>query len=93
MVIKEYKNVPPKDIYNAIYSPIHQLALLDISKDEIPTNKGFVSSQMISDANLSEDVCSSTYMREYTGKYDSVSHLRDKKYPDLPAKKQQSSAV
>ncbi len=69
-----------RDIYDAIYSPIHQLSGLDISKDEIPTDKNFLTRKMISDVNLSEEVISSTEMREYTGKYDIVSELREKTY-------------
>jgi nitrogenase molybdenum-iron protein alpha chain len=72
-----------RDIYNAIYSPIHQLALLDISKDEIPTDKGFETPTLLSDVNLSEEVRSSAIMRQYTGKYDSVSDLRKKTYPEF----------
>jgi nitrogenase molybdenum-iron protein alpha chain len=80
-----------RDIYNAIYSPIHQLSGLDISKDEIATDKGFVTRKMISDVNLSEEVTASTEMREYTGKYDSVSPLREKTYPNFPASRQLSA--
>ena len=43
-----------RDIYNAIYSPAHKLAYLDISKDEIPTDVGFETRQSISDVNLSD---------------------------------------
>jgi nitrogenase molybdenum-iron protein alpha chain len=75
-----------RDIYNAIYSPIHQLALLDISKDEIPTDKGFVTPTMLSDANLSEEITSSTAIRQYTGKYDNVLALRQKTYPEFQKK-------
>ena len=70
-----------RDIYNAIYSPIHQLAFLDISKDEIPTTQGFMTQQMLSDANLSPDVTGSTEMRPYTGPYDCITPLRSKSYP------------
>ena len=72
-----------RDIYNAIYSPIHQLAHLDISKDEIPTGAGFQTAKMLSDVNLSEEVVSSSTLRQYTGKYDSVSDLRKKTYPEF----------
>jgi len=75
-----------RDLYNAIYSPIHQLALLDISKDEIPTDNGFVTPTMLSDANLSEEIISSSTMRQYTGKYDIISDLRKKTYPEFPKK-------
>ena len=69
-----------RDIYNAIYSPIHQLSGLDISKDEIDTDNNFLTRKMISDVNLSEEVTSSTVMREYTGKYDIITELRSKTY-------------
>ena len=75
-----------RDIYNAIYSPIHQLAHLDISKDEIPVGTGFQTAKMLSDVNLSEEVVSSTTLRQYTGKYDSVSDLRNKTYPEFKKK-------
>ena len=75
-----------RDIYNAIYSPIHQLAQLDISKDEIPAGAGFQTAKMLSDVNLSEEVVSSSTLRQYTGKYDSVSDLRNKTYPEFKKK-------
>ena len=59
-----------RDIYNAIYSPIHQLSGLDISKDEIPTDKGFLTRRMISDVNIIEDVTTSQLGTTYTGEYD-----------------------
>jgi nitrogenase molybdenum-iron protein alpha chain len=70
-----------RDVYNAIYSPIHQLALVDISKDELPTDRGFVTRRMLSDVALDDEIKSSAVLREYTGKYDSVSDLRKKTYP------------
>ncbi|WP_213991314.1 nitrogenase iron-iron protein, alpha chain [Sodalis sp. dw_96] len=70
-----------RDIYNAIYSPIHQLALLDISKDEIPTDNGFVTQKMLSSSVVSEEVSSSTTLRQYTGGFDSVTKLRERVYP------------
>lgn len=70
-----------RDIYNAIYSPIHQLSGLDISKDEIPTGQGFVTRRMLSDATLPEEVRSSPGMSEYKGRMDCVTHLRTKTYP------------
>ena len=72
-----------RDIYNAIYSPIHQLSALDISKDEIPVSQGFATQRMMSDVNLSEEIRTSPDMRQYTGGYDSVSKLREKTYPYL----------
>jgi nitrogenase molybdenum-iron protein alpha chain len=73
-----------RDIYNAIYSPIHKLSLVDISKDEIPTDQAFVTRRMLSDKNLPEEITASAELREYTGKYDSVSALREKTYPEFP---------
>lgn len=79
-----------RDMYNAIYSPIHQLSGLDISKDEIPTDNEFMTRKMISDVNLSEEVLSSSVMREYTGKYDIIPDLRAKThvYPNKQLEKQ-----
>ncbi len=71
-----------RDIYNAIYSPIHRLSLLDISKDEIPTDKGFATQQTYSDAYLSEEITSSTIQRQYTGKFDCIPDYMGKTYPD-----------
>jgi len=73
-----------RDIYNAIYSPIHQLALLDISKDEIATDKGFVTRRILSDVNLSDEVRNSEDMRQYTGKFDVIPGLRNKTAEDYP---------
>ncbi|MFV0467888.1 MAG: nitrogenase subunit alpha, partial [Dysgonomonas sp.] len=69
-----------RDIYNAIYSPIHKLAFLDISKDEIPTDKGFETQQMYSDVNLGDEIKNSSKTRQYTGKYDIIPGLRKKTY-------------
>lgn len=70
-----------RDIYNAVYSPIHQLSGVDISKDEIPTDAGFLTRQMISDVNISKDETTPSEERPYTGDYDCVSKLRGKTYP------------
>ncbi len=72
-----------RDIYNAIYSPVHQLAMLDISQQEIPTGQGFATARMLSDAALSEAERNDPHTREYTGGYDSVSKLRQREYPDF----------
>ncbi len=72
-----------RDIYNAVYSPIHQLATVDISKDDIPMDQGFITKRMLSDATLSEDVKNDPVLREYTGKYDCVSDFKNKVYPDF----------
>jgi nitrogenase molybdenum-iron protein alpha chain len=76
-----------RDIYNGIYSPIHKLSLLDISKDEIPTDVGFETQRMLSDVNLSDEIKNSTTLREYSGKYDCIKGLREKTYPEYLTKK------
>lgn len=77
-----------RDIYNAIYSPIHQLSAIDISKDEIDTSKGFLTPNLISDKNLSPEIKNSTTLKEYTGKYDIIPDLVKKngKYTVKPGK-------
>lgn len=75
-----------RDIYNAIYSPIHQLSYLDISKDEIPTGEGFRTQRMFSDGSLEESVKSSAELRQYSGEYDCLAKLRGKTYPEFPKK-------
>ena len=70
-----------RDIYNAIYSPIHQLAFVDISKDEIPTDKGFVTALMRSDKDLPESIKTSTEIRPYSGKFDNLVAIRERVYP------------
>jgi nitrogenase molybdenum-iron protein alpha chain len=72
-----------RDLYNAIYSPIHQLSGLDISKDAIPTDKGFLTRRIISDVNIIEDETTPSSEQPYTGEYDIVSKLRGKIYPSL----------
>jgi len=52
------------------------LVHLDISKDEIPTDKGFASSSTFSDVNLSDEIKNSTELRQYTGAYDPIPALR-----------------
>ncbi len=64
-----------RDIYNAIYSPIHNLSKLDISKDEIPTSIGFETQRMLSDVNLSDEIKNNKELREHTGKWDCTKHL------------------
>jgi len=81
-----------RDIYNAIYSPIHQLSGIDISKDELSTEQGFRTRRMLSDVSLSDEVRNSETLRQYTGNYDSVSHLRDKEYPVFESKTAAASA-
>lgn len=70
-----------RDIYNAIYSPIYHLSGLDISKDEFDTDVEFATQARISDDGLSEEVLSSTTLRQYTGGFDSVTKLRERDYP------------
>ncbi len=72
-----------RDIYNAIYSPIHQLSGVDISKDEIPTDAGFLTQRQISDVSLSAEDATLSSERRYTGEYDIVTKLRSKTYPKL----------
>jgi nitrogenase molybdenum-iron protein alpha chain len=73
-----------RDIYNAIYSPVHQLAMVDISQDQVPMEGGFVTRRMLSDTRLSEEVAQSPELREYTGKYDVMPALRSKTKEDYP---------
>jgi nitrogenase molybdenum-iron protein alpha chain len=70
-----------RDIYNAVYSPIHRLSGIDISQDEIPTDTGFMTRRMISDVNISKDEITPFEERPYTGDYDCVTKLRGKTYP------------
>jgi nitrogenase molybdenum-iron protein alpha chain len=67
-----------RDIYNCVYSPIHQLALIDISKDEFSTNKGFETQQIYSDANLSDEIKNSAILRKSTSKFDPIQAIRKK---------------
>jgi nitrogenase molybdenum-iron protein alpha chain len=67
-----------RDIYNAVYSPIHKLALLDISKDEIMTDKGFETRQALSDIELDDAIKNSTELRQCTSPYDPIPRLREK---------------
>ena len=67
-----------KDIYNCVYSPAQRLVHLDISMDEIPTDKGFATRESMSDVNLSDEIKNSTVLREYTGDYDPIPRLRKK---------------
>jgi nitrogenase molybdenum-iron protein alpha chain len=64
-----------RDIYNGIFSPIHKLSFLDISKDEIPTDIGFQTQRMISDVNLSDEIKNNPQLREYTGEWDCTRDL------------------
>lgn len=67
-----------RDIYDAVYSPIHELAFRDISKDEIPTDEGFKTRQMLSDANLAPAERDAEGEHPYTGAYDIVPALRER---------------
>ncbi len=73
-----------RDIYNAIYSPIHQLALIDISQDDIPTDLGFRTARMLSDATLSDAVRNDPTLRQYSGEFDSLAKLKTRVYPHFP---------
>nr|WP_319491873.1 nitrogenase iron-iron protein, alpha chain [uncultured Desulfobacter sp.] len=64
-----------RDIYNGIFSPIHKLSFLDISKDEIPTAVGFETQRMISDADLPDEIKNNSQWREYTGIWDCTRDL------------------
>jgi nitrogenase molybdenum-iron protein alpha chain len=66
-----------RDIYNATHSPIHQLAGVDISRDPIPTDAGFMTQRLLSGVEPAGEE------REYTGRYDCVSALRGKTYPSF----------
>lgn len=71
-----------RDIYNAIYSPLHVLSGIDISKDEIAGGQGFVTRRMLSDASLPDDVKNNPDLEVYEFQSDIVTHLRTKKdYP------------
>jgi nitrogenase molybdenum-iron protein alpha chain len=67
-----------RDIYNCVYSPAQRLVHLDISKDEIPTDKGFATRESFSDINLSDEIKNSTELRQCTSAYDPIPALRKK---------------
>jgi nitrogenase molybdenum-iron protein alpha chain len=67
-----------RDIYNCVYSPIHQLALIDISKDEISTDKGFETQQTYSDTALTDEIKNSGVLRKSTSKFDPIPALQKK---------------
>lgn len=71
-----------RDLYNAIYSPVMDLAAIDISKDDFETDKGFKTRTMLSDPGVPREELHTENM--YTGKMDIVTHLRGKTY-DFPA--------
>jgi nitrogenase molybdenum-iron protein alpha chain len=77
-----------RDIYNAIYSPVHQLALVDISKDEIDLSSGFQTRRMLSDVKLTPEVANDPNLSQYTGQYDVMPALRAKTAKDYPYLKQ-----
>jgi nitrogenase molybdenum-iron protein alpha chain len=72
-----------RDIYNAVYSPMHQLSGIDISRDDYATDKGFVTRRMLSDAGLPEAERASP-LTGYTGAFDSIAALRAKTDADYP---------
>ncbi|SDF08133.1 nitrogenase iron-iron protein, alpha chain [Desulfovibrio legallii] len=69
-----------RDIYNAVYSPIHQLSGIDISKDDFPLDCGFMTQKLV----CGRDITDENGEREYTGTYDCVTPLRGKEYPPYP---------
>jgi len=82
-----------RDVYNGIYSPIHELSLLNISKEEIPVDIGFKTQRLLSDVNLSEDVKNSSILREYTGDYDALKRIKERVYEEFPRKNQEVQEV
>ena len=72
-----------RDIYNAVYSPMHQLTAIDIAKDDYATDQGFVTRRMLSDANLSDEAKASP-LTGYTGKFDPIAAIRAKTDADYP---------
>lgn len=70
-----------RDIYNAIYSPIHKLAMIDISKDEIDETTQFETQRTYSDASLNDEIKLSKDLRQYSGEFDCLKKIREKKYP------------
>ena len=77
-----------RDIYDAIYSPVHQLALVDISKDEIDMGASFETRRMLSDTKLVPEVANDPNLRQYTGQFDVMPALRAKTAEDYPYMKQ-----
>ena len=73
-----------RDIYNAIYSPVHRLAMVDISQDEIDMSSSFQTRRMLSDTELSTEVANDPKLRQYTGAFDVVPALRAKTAEDYP---------
>lgn len=82
-----------RDIYNGVYSPIHKLSLVDISKDEIATDIGFETQRMLSDADLPEDVKNDPNLREYTGGFDSLVDVRERNAAAKKAHKKKAKAL
>ncbi|MDR3724346.1 MAG: nitrogenase iron-iron protein, alpha chain [Terracidiphilus sp.] len=77
-----------RDIYNAIYSPVHQLAMVDISKDEIDMSSSFETRRMLSDTKLAPEIANDPTLRQYTGQFDVSPALRAKTAKDYPHLKQ-----
>jgi nitrogenase molybdenum-iron protein alpha chain len=80
-----------RDIYNAVYSPVHRLAMVDISQDEIDMDAGFQTRRMFSDSTLAPEVANDPKLRQYTGDFDVVPALRAKTSEDYPYLKQGKS--
>jgi nitrogenase molybdenum-iron protein alpha chain len=69
-----------RDIYNAVYSPIHQLSGLDISRDEIPADAGFMTQNLLQKEVFVDEEGEG----QYSGTYDCVTKLRSREYPPFP---------
>ncbi|MDR3154990.1 MAG: nitrogenase iron-iron protein, alpha chain [Deltaproteobacteria bacterium] len=69
-----------RDIYNAVYSPVHRLSGVDITLDGEAEERGFMTQRLIS----GPDIDDSDGAREYTGEYDCVTPLRSREYPPYP---------
>ncbi|MDY0265779.1 MAG: nitrogenase component 1, partial [Sulfurospirillum cavolei] len=82
-----------RDIYNAHYSPIHQLSGIDISKDDFTVDKGFMTRQMISDVKLTPEEAHVVGETPYTGEFDCVTPLRTKTYPSELSRSTTAQAV
>lgn len=82
-----------RDIYNAAFSPIHQLSGIDISKDPIAIDKGFMTRKMISDVKLTPEEANVEGERPYTGDFDCVTRLRGKVYDPELSRNHEPAAV
>ncbi|MDR2688914.1 MAG: hypothetical protein LBB76_04065 [Azoarcus sp.] len=53
------------------------------ARTKSPQGQGFVTRRMLSDKHLPAEITASTELSEYTGKYDCVSDLRQRTYPEF----------